>query len=275
MLNLVKHEFLKSRNMLIITSAIFAVLEIAFIISGFSGMNGVFIASSILIVVFISFIAFAYLIYAVMLYDMDISHKHKNGYMLFMTPNSTYKIIGSKLIAGTVVEIVFGIIISLIFVMDIKLSFKFTDIAFADNMFSQFGSLTTALSDIKFSVIVLAYLNTFAEFTCIVSVIYLARMLYDTILHNVKAGGVIAFAGFIVINIIFNLISSGVMKIFDINMFTKNTIIYDSTAFNAGDAMLVYLGGYSGLIIPLILNLVFIAVSYIATCILCDKKLNL
>jgi hypothetical protein len=269
MLNLIKHEFLKSRSILIVVSAIFAIIEIIFLISGFSGINGIFIVSSMLIVFFISFIVFGYLIYSLMLYDMDISHKHKNGYMVFMTPNSTYKIIGSKLLASTIVEIVFGIIVSLIFIMDIKLSFKFTSIAIDSNFLNDFSNITAYISDIPFSTIFLMYLNTFSEFTLTVAVIYLSRMLYDTVFYNIKAGAAIAFGCFILINIIFGFIQMEIMKIFNINMFNENEIIYETTVLN------VYFGGYSGLIVPTVLNIIFIAVSYIATCILCDKKLSI
>lgn len=73
----------------------------------------------------------------------------KQGYLLFMTPNSTAKIIGSKLLIGVIqIIIIFSFMIGLIMINDICLSGYFNkDIDSLSNTFNAFGDVGFSMSE--------------------------------------------------------------------------------------------------------------------------------
>ena len=95
MLNLIKYEFFRRRKMLITSLMIFAFLEfgiwLGITLGG--GWNVMAVLFFIILVVGGSLFPF---VDAVVNYYTDF--KSRNGYMLYLTPNSGYKILGSKMI---------------------------------------------------------------------------------------------------------------------------------------------------------------------------------
>ena len=82
----------------LVTVAIIAITELLFLIGYYGNFETPFVISMIL--AFLIFIGgfFAAMVFSFMLYYNDISKKP--GYLLFMTPQSTAKIIASKLLVG-------------------------------------------------------------------------------------------------------------------------------------------------------------------------------
>ncbi|MDA3847147.1 MAG: hypothetical protein PF505_11495 [Vallitaleaceae bacterium] len=95
MLNLLKYEFLRRKNVLAITGIFMVIAEIIILlgINKRGALLGVAIVLILLMIIGVTVLIFAE---AIRSYSTDLNQKQ--GYMLFMTPNSGYKILGSKMI---------------------------------------------------------------------------------------------------------------------------------------------------------------------------------
>ncbi len=96
---LLKYEFLRRKNTLLAFAIILAVAECLIIFGLYKG-DGWLALSIILSVLIIGTTYFCALLDTIWSYFSDLKNKH--GYMLFLTPNSGYKIIGSKALFGLV-----------------------------------------------------------------------------------------------------------------------------------------------------------------------------
>ena len=74
-----------AKQVIFITAALFGLIELMYIISSMAGWGFIYIMTTVILSVIITSSAIIPIIYAAFLYDMDISHKHKNGYMLCAT----------------------------------------------------------------------------------------------------------------------------------------------------------------------------------------------
>ncbi len=95
MLNLMKYEFLRRKRLLTTILLIFAFLEAGVWLGMKLEGNWYIMSVAFVMLLFVGGIAFPF-IDAVVNYYSDF--KNKNGYMLFLTPNNGYKIIGSKVL---------------------------------------------------------------------------------------------------------------------------------------------------------------------------------
>lgn len=271
MLNLIKHEFIKSKTPLIISLSIFFLLEICYIIGGLTGIDELFLVSSMMLFMFISFSFLAAIVYSVFIYDMDISQNHKNGYMLFMTPNNSYQIIGAKLIASLIVGIITAVIILAVFMINVNIAENFALLNVEDTFSGIYTSLKMMITGISFGNAFILILNLILQFMTTIVCIYLSKMLCNTIFFNIPAKGVLAFGVFIVINIILGVLSWLLVKVMNIN-FNAEINLDEAADINSAITMAF---GNNGLIISVIVNLIFMAAMYIGTSYLCEKKLSI
>ena len=192
MLNLIKYEFVKKYKLILITLISSVVLDLYLFTKGVGG-------SSIFLVLFPTVMSILYTVDVIKMYGDDINKK--SGYMLFMTPNSGYKIIVSKLITA-VIE---GLAILLIFFIFILINgsyinylsgvnINFNDIVYMVNRLMT-GSLGINLGHIlTFSLTGLLILISF--FTTV----YTAMTIRKSIFSEMKFGGVLSFVIFLLIN---------------------------------------------------------------------------
>ena len=121
MLNLIKYEFRKTWMTKLIILAITAFAEIAFLITLYTNKEGLN-ALTILLLVMLAF-GGVLLIGIQSISTMHQDMNTKQGYMLYMTPNSCYKILGSKVIENGLSLLVAGAFFFALGALDITLLF--------------------------------------------------------------------------------------------------------------------------------------------------------
>lgn len=106
MLKLIKYEFRKQIFSQILVLIVLAILEVVYLV-GLNGKDEDTVISSIVmfnafLIIGIVFVAFE----NIAIYSKDL--RTKQSYMLFLTPNSTYKIVGAKVITTVISILVTG-----------------------------------------------------------------------------------------------------------------------------------------------------------------------
>lgn len=211
MLTLIKYEFRKHIVVIAILAAMITCIQGFAIYSIFSGENA-FIALSFSLVMFGVFAS------VIMIFTLGIQSYSKelgsrNSYMMFMTPNSPYKIIGSKLLFTFFVALFATIITVLCFFWDwyllIEASDKSTWIKMVahsiDEYFNSF--LNMELSQFLMSISVTMILLWLTVFTYI-CIAYFSITLSATAFSNRKGRGFFSFVIFVVICVILAKISA-------------------------------------------------------------------
>lgn len=194
MLKLMKYEFMRKIKNIGIGLVILAILEGVALYTIYKGGSSL----AFTLVITLLMIAGVYiflLIDSITMYSSDLYKKP--GYMLFLTPNSSAKIIGSKLL----VSLVEGIVCLFLLFSSIYYNYQLIYDKYLDNPQAQelldllqgfvgHANLQDVLSGIL--IFVLAWFS-------LITVIYLAITIRKTVLSNVKAGGLFSFIIFLVI----------------------------------------------------------------------------
>lgn len=200
MFKLSKYEIRKNILGLVIMFGAIAGLEIYFLISAFlENARHTAISSSFLIMS--SVIAyFGVLIYGVASYSKELNRK--TGYMTFMTPVSSFSIIGSKLISTLIVGIFFVALLGILAMIDMaivenvfpqtKVFSDFID-AIARSFGSNAGKIWISVGIGIFSMLI--------ESFAIVAIAYMSITLTATIFQNKKWKGLVSVLIFILIMI--------------------------------------------------------------------------
>lgn len=220
MSKLLKYEFIKKYKTLLVSMIILGILELICIVLINKSIDKAGLGSLIFFLV-----GFAGLIF--LLVDNINTYKgdlfKKSGYMLFLTPNNGYKILGSKVLTALIENIVGLIIYFLLGVLNLKLLLNL----YTNSGIFDFGAFSINLS-IGFNDI----LNVF--FICLLIIlvwfnfmlsIYLAMTIYKSVLSNVKHGGLISFVLFLIINYIVSIVYDLFLNvIFDINFYSITNV---------------------------------------------------
>ena len=125
MLKMLKYEFRRGIFPLLIVGIVIAAIELYFLISTLTEhANHSVIAIALLILAAFCCYLFV-LIYGIISYSQDL--KNKSGYLVFMAPISSYKVIGAKLLSilltgAIIVAVIFGLL-----TLDLSLSYSTYD----------------------------------------------------------------------------------------------------------------------------------------------------
>lgn len=208
MLNLIKYEFVKKYRMII---AVIATTILAGIFMSLKfGERGL----PVFVVLLSIGMFILYAVDVIQMYSQDINRK--TGYMIFMTPNSGYTIIGSKVITS----LLEGLGMLVFFILIVILN---SAIVFGPSNFFEMSFLNGGLSFkevILYMAIILTAILLFAiQF---ILTIYSSITIRKSILANVKLKGLISFAIFIMLNYIIGKISVIPYDSFD---YPKNQVI--------------------------------------------------
>lgn len=205
MLQLIKYELLKKYKSFIIFMCVFIIVALYTLAAGVSN-NGFKSAFA-----FVNFGLFGLLLLLFLLGNniRIFSHdlKHKTGYMLYLTPNSSYKILGAKLLA---IAIENGIFILLYALIGLGVLVGFLDntgelamvtrsILDASNI-----SITFTFSDFMVAVILLFTIILY-WFNFMLS-INLSIVMYKSFFSHYKHGFIISLVIFLVVNKVIQLI---------------------------------------------------------------------
>lgn len=264
MLNLIKHEFIKSRIPLIAAFLIIIITEIFYLISILIKSETIFTIAAMIMMMFISFIPAACIMYPVYIYELDVTHKHKNGYMLFMTPNSSYKIIGAKILTSFIASVAVSVLSIGLYALNASIPMP----SFYDDSMIEFGSIFMLFDRVSASSTAMIIIMIIAVYLQLVSTIYFIYMLIATVLERVPLKWVIGTGIFLAVSYIQNLI---------LNLIRPSASSIDNIPedISAYEIVLTVFGGSGGFIISIILSLIIAGLTYWGTSELCRKKLSL
>ena len=258
MLKLMKYEIVKKYRELIIALSLFGILEVITIVlllkknQYTAGGVGLYSVTGVILFIFI-------LVDNINMYTGDL--KNKSGYMLFLTPNSGYKILGSKLIIAFLENIVAFIIYFLLGIINLDIVFRIMNEQGIIDLLSQFNININVTGNEIASVFIFGLIFLLGWLVFILS-IYLSATIYKSVLSNVKFGGLITFVIFLLVNKILQV----VYKLFGEIIMTTSNLNWEISNFSDG----LFLAGLWA-----ILLLIVGAALYFITGYLLDKKVNL
>lgn len=207
MSKLLKYEFRKSRNILLIILILAAVGEAGFLL-GLPLSSGSLLTAGVMILTLTG--SFGFLLLAVAGIDRLYRELNsKTSYMLFLTPRSTYQILGAKLVESIVSLALTAVIFGLLAVADLCLfgSFSMGGTAFFRMVMQMFGGEYTVTKE-EIQLIALVVLMTFGFWVYFVMTAFLAIILQATVLNGRKGGGWLSFLFFLVLFILVNLLGA-------------------------------------------------------------------
>ncbi len=200
MLKLVKYEFRKNLPMILTLLGVTAALEVYFFVSYLTDESGHLVASMFLLAVASFAVAAGVFAMGVASYSNEL--KRKTSYLVFMTPNSTLKVMCSKMLFTLLVGLVFMALLIVLAVVDFPIAWGYFDdyhgiYHMIDALLEQGGISLTQL----YLVVGFSLLNVTLEVLSAVGVAYLAVTLSATILQNKKGRGAVSVLLFVGINI--------------------------------------------------------------------------
>ena len=246
MTKLMKYEFRKQVFSKVIIGVILLLVEVLF---GY----GIIIKKETTVVLSASFLSMV--VFGAMFYfafesidTLSKDLKTKNSYMLFLTPHTSYEIIGAKVLTTAITLLVGGLAFLGICTLDAFVFFeRFGTVKDFVNAVMQIFHINIELSQVV--VVVLATIISWLNF---IIVAFLSISLSTTFLANKKAKGFLSFGIFVVINLV-------MLKIIDL----IGTAL-DNTGMSITNMMWV------GIAVELVFTVVF----YYVTAWLLDKKVS-
>jgi len=253
MLKLMKYELRRNRTILLILYIAIAFLE-GFALFSLINKSEVNTLRSFLFLYMGAILGIVLIfIMAIMSYSKELGSKY--SYMSFMTPTSTFKIIGSKLLTTFLVAAVTTIIAVLLVILDYNILInQFTEVK---NIQQEIIMLLTMrgidMQNITISIFVVLLLLWVSIFTSICFA-YFAITLSATVFANKSYRGVISFVIFVVITLIINKIS-GYLPSLDIGTGALNKLMTPGLTY--------------------LLNIFAMFVAFFGSGILLDKRVSL
>lgn len=216
MLKLMKYEYKKNKILLLGLLFLIMGLELYFLI-GYASNDMQSIGNAIIFLVLATVVGFFFVLF-LGIHNYDRELKSKSSYLIFMTPNSSLKIIVSKMLYVLVIGIVIVAIFGSIAIFDIQLfATKVNEKFFIIDILKEIAKEFRVDLSSVWMVIIIEILYFVINFFSTVALAYLAITLASTLLQNKK------FKGFISV-VLFVLLSLGVTKLN--NMFFEPDVKY-------------------------------------------------
>lgn len=207
MVQLIKYELLKKWKEIVIFFAVMILIN-GVILIRFWGNEGQLYGVTFFfffLMVFMFFLLFA--VEVTSMYSKDMNRKE--GYMLFMTPNSGYKIIGSKMITAILIGLVFVIFYLLLGAANFQLLGVEDKLKQVENIF-EFIQIHFSL-EIKIQYIFAILMEALIFVLQFILMIYAAITIRKSLLANKKFGGFFSVLIFIGLNIVLTKINSMIL----------------------------------------------------------------
>jgi len=225
MLKLMKYEFRKQAFSKMVILLLVGLIQLFFFFGIVTDNNDVIGTSMGILAVFTFGALFFMAFEAIITFSNDL--KQKCSYMLFLTPHTSYSIVGAKVLAAAIQIILAGIAFFLVYSLDIAvLVGKYNQLEVLKEMINQFltevFSLNIQLQDIigVVSVIITAWIS-------VITVAFFSITLSTTFLANFKLKGVVSFLIFIAINYVFGeIVNMGLGRVYDINNLSNLSMYY-------------------------------------------------
>lgn len=273
---LIKYELIRKKNILMISASITFLVELflLFMLYKGGGWIGGFITVSFLM---IFGMAIFILIDNVNLLSSDLNKK--SGYMLFLTPNHGYNIIGAKMIVG-LIEALFGFTLVGIFCY---INYKYASYIYYEDMpdmvKSVFESIVGMSNEygVRWYHFALVIASQLVKWLTFITTVYLALILRKTLVANAKFKGIISFLIFVVLNIVMGTISQGIIAGYTrIVGMPENALEFASGGQVVAERVTDIIGYTTGLfVIITVISILFIGLFYWYSSYLLTKKIDL
>lgn len=199
---LIKYEFIKNRMALIISAGVFTLFEVFFLVGFLLETATVALIGALGLALLGWFVFIVPLVICCKTYTNELSNKV--GCLVYMTPNSTYKIVGSKYLFSAIMFVGFGLLLGAYGALDALYLVKKFDLSedFWKGFKDAFSFFGLSVDEILYKL--LGYLVTFIIILVVlVALVYLAYTFSSTILQNGKAKGFLSFLLFIGLFVLF------------------------------------------------------------------------
>lgn len=207
MLKLMKYEFRKTRFSKLVLLGIAAVLEIVYLIALYANKSE-FLVLSVSLLTFLATGGIMFIgLESVITLHRDMNTKQ--SYMLFMTPNSSYKILGAKVLENGVSILLAGAFFFALGALNIMLLFaKEGQLGEIWNMFQDFIHNFAPNANIDAGVVGALVFSLLTGWICSVTTAYLADVISTALLTGKKHNGLLSFLFFLVLSFIVVRLSS-------------------------------------------------------------------
>lgn len=257
MIQLIKYEIIKKYKSLLILLGVFGLMSLYTLYLFIGGGTEEAVIGFGLYMVLGAVLLFYLLINNILLFSSDL--RRKTGYMVFLTPYNGYKILGSKVLATIIENVVFIILYAVLGLIFTVTFLNIVEEPLGVMGISQYIQIDYTIND--FLTILLICMDIALAWLNFMLIITLAITLYKSLLAHVKYGGLISFGFFLVINYLVQKVYSIVASLYTTNDYMIQEIIEGSWMNNMGYQCLTYLIVGAGL--------------FTATAYLMDKKINL
>lgn len=198
MFKLIKYEFRKQLLSKVIILLVLAILEILFLFGLFTEKEDL-IGTAMILFTILTFGAMFFVSFeSILTFSNDLRTKH--SYMLFLTPHSSYSIVGAKVISS-MLQI---LLTTAAFVAFALINFSIVAIRYStiNEVFKMFKAGFRMLLDINLNMgdFLLVLLSGILSWIAIVIVAMLSITLSTTLLSTVKWKGVLSVVFFLVLN---------------------------------------------------------------------------
>ena len=234
MIKLMKYEFRKSLMSKLIFVGITVVMEIVFLV----GLFGKFEKTMVIGMLGLFFTALAGIAFmgieSILTLNRDLTTKQ--SYMLFMTPNSSYKILGAKALENGIAVLLSGAFFGGLAALDFWLIGREIDevVNIVDMLRSMLETIDPRLV-ISARVLITVLFTILCSFLLRIVTGYLAVVLANTLLSGKRGATIIAFVFFIVISLAIGWVTNHLPSMND----TVNTMLLQS-AFALACSVIMY-----------------------------------
>lgn len=243
MFKLMKYELRKQAFSKGIILALLALTEVLYLFSVLFDKEKT-LAISVVILVMLTYASILFVAFeSILTYSNDL--KTKRSYMLFLTPRSSYQIVGAKVFTSGIQVLITGFVFLLIGIGDAAIIIaKYDVLAQVKVGIVQMIEQITK-SDFELKSLIFVFLLVLLSWISIITIAFFSITLSTTFLANKKFKGLVSFAIFIGINALYSFI-------------TNKTI-----GSNMSDTYIILNSLYT---------LCFIAITYVGTSWMLDKK---
>jgi len=243
-----KYEFKKQAMTKYVMLILMAIIEVIFLIGLVVKNNENLIAVPMVIMIMVTIVAIFFVsVESIFTFSNDL--KTKASYMLFMTPHSSYTIIGAKLLVSFITLFLTGMVLLLIN------TGNFVLLGARMEGFAQVRDVIAMLLkeiwriEINFYDVFKFILLLLIGFAIFITTAFVSITISSTVLANKRFKGLVSFAVFIALNLVFAWISNNILA----------TDIWSNSYF------LISMG----------INLIFLIATYLGTAWLLEKKISL
>ena len=201
MLHLIRYEFRKARTAGLILSGIATLLEVVFIIALLISREDLISLSAGLLCILTVGGLLMLGVQSIVTLHRDMNSKQ--GYMLFMTPNSSYRILGAKVIECASGILLAGIAFFALGVLDITLVFRhYGQLEMLVRLFRDMISSVSGNIDLSLSSLAAFSFSAVSSWLCTILTAFLSDVVSSSLLNGKKGNGWITFLLFIALNIL-------------------------------------------------------------------------